>query len=276
MDDVARAVVPGHVTAFLAVERGEDPTETGSTGAGICLDDGVTVGVRPARETSVLLDGDPVDVPAVERVLDVLSVTAEVRAVTPLPIHSGFGVTGAMALGTALAVNDLFERGLSENELASVAHGAEVQAGSGLGDVVSQTRGGVPVRLEAGDPHHGKLDGVPARGRIEYVAFGERDLEAVVGGDADRLAEPAQRALSRVVREPTGDQLLYAARTFAREADLLTDPVGRAVADVGDAGGEAAVALPGESVFALGTGLSDAGYDPSVCSIHPTGATLLE
>jgi pantoate kinase len=28
-------------------------------------------------------------------------------------------------------------------------------------------------------------------------------------------------------------------------------------------------------VFALGTGLSDAGYDPSVCSIHPTGATLL-
>jgi pantoate kinase len=36
------------------------------------------------------------------------------------------------------------------------------------------------------------------------------------------------------------------------------------------------MAMLGETVFALDTGLSDAGYDPSVCWVDPTGARLLD
>jgi pantoate kinase len=36
------------------------------------------------------------------------------------------------------------------------------------------------------------------------------------------------------------------------------------------------MAMLGETVFALGTGLSDAGYDPAVCGTHPGGASLVE
>ncbi len=89
---------------------------------------------------------------AVERVLDALRTTATVTAETPLPLGSGFGVSGGLALGTALAANAVFGHGLSYNELVTIAHGAEVQSGSGLGDVVAQARGGVPLRLEPGGP----------------------------------------------------------------------------------------------------------------------------
>jgi pantoate kinase len=34
------------------------------------------------------------------------------------------------------------------------------------------------------------------------------------------------------------------------------------------------MAMLGETVVALGTGLSDAGYDPHVCQVHPSGAQL--
>jgi pantoate kinase len=34
------------------------------------------------------------------------------------------------------------------------------------------------------------------------------------------------------------------------------------------------MAMLGRTVFALGTGLSDAGYDAVSCRTHPAGATL--
>jgi len=38
----------------------------------------------------------------------------------------------------------------------------------------------------------------------------------------------------------------------------------------------ASMAMLGRTVFALGTGLSDAGYDPAVCYTHGAGARLVE
>ncbi len=275
MTDEAEAFVPGHISGFFTVERDdEDPTRTGSRGAGLALADGVDVRVEPADETAVYLNDTSVEIEAAERVLEALDTAGLVTAETDLPVGSGFGVSGAVSLGTALAANAAFDRRLSENELVTVAHGAEVQAGTGLGDVVAQARGGVPVRLDPGAPQYGKLDGIPRRVRIEYEHFGELPTGDVIEGDTEMITEMGRRALSRVVGEPTLTSFVYASRRFARETDLLTERVQGAIEDVSDAGGEAAMAMLGDTVFALGTGLSDAGYDPEVCGTHSAGAYL--
>ncbi|MFB6128188.1 MAG: pantoate kinase [Halorhabdus sp.] len=276
MSERARAFVPGHVTGFFSVVRTDDPTTTGSRGGGIALSDGVRVTVEPAPETTMTIDGRTVQIEAVERVLDALEVEATVIGETNLPIGAGFGVSGAMALGTALAGNAVFDRRLSRDELVTVAHGAEVQAETGLGDVVAQAAGGLTLRLEPGDPTENRLDAIPARSRVEYVTFGELDTATVIGGDTDRLTRAGEQALSTVVGEPTVEQFMYASRRFAREADLLTDKVRDVITDVAAVDGEASMAMLGETVFALGEGLSAAGYDPQVCQIDPAGATLVE
>ena len=268
----ASAFVPGHVTGFFSAHSDEDPTKAGSRGAGITLADGVDVTVEPGR--GLTLNGEPADVEAVDRVLRALRVEASVVAETSLPLGAGFGVSGALALGTVLGANELHECGLSENELVTVAHGAEVQAGTGLGDVVAQARGGVPIRLEPGGPNHGKLDGVPTRERVEYVTFGELSTEAVLSGDTDALTLAGERALSTLVSEPTMGTFMRASRRFARETDLLTGETRSAIEGVNDAGGEASMAMLGETVFALGTGLTDAGYDARVSEICHPGAYL--
>jgi len=274
MADIGRAFVPGHVTGFFTVESDPDPTKAGSRGGGIALSDGVTVTARPSEETSIVLDGEAIRMEAVQRVLDALSVRADVRGVSDLPVGAGFGVSGAMALGTALAANAAFECSLSENELVTIAHGAEVQAGTGLGDVVAQARGGVPIRLEPGGPRDNLLDAVPARSRVEYHVMDELSTDEVLGGETGALTVAGEHALSGVVAEPTLEQFLRASRRFSRESGLLTDAVREVIEDVTDAGGTAAMAMLGETVFALGTGLSDAGYDPAVCEIHPGGARV--
>ncbi|MFC7131867.1 MULTISPECIES: pantoate kinase [Salinibaculum] len=276
MTDVAQAFVPGHITGFFTVDRDPDPTKAGSRGAGLALTDGVTVTVRAADEPHVSLNGDPVEMAAVDRVLDALGVRAQVRGTTDLPLGAGFGVSGAMALGTALAANAAFDRRLSERELTTIAHGAEVQAGTGLGDVVAQERGGVPIRLEPGGPQDNELDGIPARSRVEYHTIDQLATDDVLSGSTDALTDAGTRALSMVVSEPTLETFMRAARQFSREAELVTPAVRDVILDVSEAGGTAAMAMLGETVFALGTGLTDAGYDPQVCAVHPGGATIEE
>jgi pantoate kinase len=275
MTSVAQAFVPGHLTGFFTVDRGADPTKTGSRGAGVALTEGVTVTVQPARESGVALDGEAVGMEAVERVVDALGVSARVRGVTDLPLGAGFGVSGAMALGAALAINEAFDRRLSVYELATVAHGAEVQADTGLGDVVAQRHGGVPIRLEPGGPQHNEMDAIPALARIEYRSLGELSTGDIVRSDTDALTRAGESALSDVVEEPTLNSFMRASRSFSRETGLLTERVHEVIADVAEAGGTAAMGMLGETVFALDTGLSDAGYDPGVCGIDTTGATLV-
>jgi pantoate kinase len=276
MREDATAFVPGHITGFFSTHRDEDPTKAGSRGGGLTLTDGVEVTVEPAdgAESILLLDGTEIDVEPVTVVLETLDATARIEAESDLPIGAGFGVSGALALGTALAANRVFECKLSMNELVTIAHGAEVQAGTGLGDVVAQAHGGIPIRLEPGGPAENALDAIPSRARVEYVSFGERSTADVLSGDTEALTTAGAEALSRVVEEPTLVSFMYASRLFARDADLLTEQVTETITDVSAADGQASMAMLGETVFALGTGLSDAGYEPSVCATHPAGAVL--
>lgn len=272
MDPAAVAFVPGHVTAFFSVHRGETAERTGSRGAGVTLTDGVTV--RIARgDRQVSLDGSE-GPEAARRVLDALGVEARVAVESDLPVGAGFGVSGGAALGTALAANAAFGLARSENDLVGVAHAADVRADTGLGDVVAQARGGIPIRVEPGAPPRAELDGIPERGRVEYLTLGDLSTAAVLAGDTDSLSTAGERALVDLRDRPTLHRLVAAGRAFAGEADLLTDDVAATIEDVEAAGGRASMAMLGRSVFAVGTGLSDAGYDPEVCRIHPAGATL--
>ena len=279
MTDEATAFVPGHLTGFFSAHPDTQPAAAGSRGAGVTLSHGVDVRVERGGHRDdlalVTLNGESVAIGAVAGVRDALSAPdAAVIAETPLPLGAGFGVSGALALGAAYGINATYDRQRGENALVSIAHCAEVEAGTGLGDVVAQARGGLPIRLDPGDPDHGRLDGIPAAPRVEYVTFGSVSTEAVLSGDTTRLTAAGERALADLRGEPTPPRLVALSRRFAREADLLTDRVADAVASVHEAGGDAAMAMLGDTVFGFGTALSDAGYDPAACRVHPAGATL--
>ncbi|GAB6878711.1 pantoate kinase [Halorubrum gandharaense] len=285
----ATAFVPGHITGFFSAHPAEKPAAAGSRGAGFTLTDGVEVSIvgdgehgtddngESADRPTHTLDGETTAIGAVDDVLDRLGVpeTAHVAVESELPVGAGFGVSGAAALGTALATNDAFDCGRSENDLIRIAHEAEVSRGTGLGDVVAQARGGIPIRVQPGAPGYGELDGIPARTRIEYVSFGELSTEEVLAGDTTALSDAGEWALTRLQRDPRLPTLMGVSREFAGRAGLLVPEVSEAIAAVEDAGGAASMAMLGRTVFATGTGLSDAGYDATACHTHAAGAGLV-
>ena len=266
--------VPGHLTGFFSVHHRETSLATGSRGAGVTLTRGVTVAVTDLEGGTLRLNGRRTTVPAVDAVLDELGTDATLVADADVPVGAGFGVSGALALGGAIAVNRAAACGRSENELVRIAHRAEVDAETGLGDVVAQHRGGVPIRLEPGGPDHGVLDGIPDRQPIEYLSFGELSTVEVLSGDTAPIDRAGAAALRTISSEPTLETFFRASHRFASEAGLLTDRVASVVDDVVAAGGHAAMGMLGRTVFALDDGLSAAGYDATRCHIAPGGVRI--
>lgn len=258
--------VPAHVTGFFAAKPADDPLVAGSIGAGLTLTDGVTVTVE-AGDNGTVVDGEPGTIEAVERVLSAFETDVSVEVETGVPIGAGFGVSGAAALGAAFGTNALDPAPRSEDELVRLAHRADVEAGTGLGDVVAQARGGAPIRVAPGAPGHGDVDGIPAGGRVEYLTFGEMSTESVLAGDLSAINRAGETALAELRAEPSLETFMERSRRFAREAGLLDDEVGEVIDTVEDAGGVASMAMLGRTAFAPGRDLSDAGYDPTVTRI---------
>ena len=255
------AHAPGSVTPLFVPQDGDS-----SLGISFATADGVTATVETAREPLVYLDSRPAQVEPVTGVLDRLGVTATVRLETDVPIGCGFGASGAATLATALAANERFDLGHDRDALVEMAHRAEVAAGTGLGDVFIQERGGLVWDVGDGLTHATRST------RIEYQSFGGITTAAVLGdeGTLGQVTAAGRAALLGIDPDGPIADLLEASWEFAQATGLATDRVAEAVASVRAAGGTATMAMIGETVVAAG---AEGGLDHET-HITPEGAAL--
>jgi pantoate kinase len=237
------AHAPGSVTPLFVPQDGDS-----SLGISFATADGVTATVENAREPLVYLDSRPAQVEPVTGVLDRLGVTATVRLDTDVPIGCGFGASGAATLATALAANEWFDLGHDREALVEMAHRAEVAAGTGLGDVFIQSRGGIV--WDVGDG----LERTTRTAQIEYQSLGGITTAAVLGdeGTMDQVRNAGADALATIDPEGPVAALFEASWQFAQATGLATERVAEIVATVQDAGGAATMAMIGETVVATG------------------------
>ncbi len=251
---MTRAFAPGHVTAVFSAVPDPDPLEAGSRGVGFTVEDGVTVDVEPAKHTVVWSDGRRVDVEPVERVLSLMEVDARVELECDVPVGCGFGASGAATLATALAANVEFTLGLEREQAVAAAHVAEVESGTGLGDVVPQSIGGVVTRVEPGAPELGLFGAVEHDSPlVEYTTFGGLDTQEVLGDD-DRMAlvnQAGESALDGFLKNPGFDRMVDVSWEFALESGLPTERVVDTVGEARQQGGKASMAMLGETAFAV-------------------------
>ncbi|MFB6272549.1 MAG: GHMP kinase [Salinibacter sp.] len=255
------AHAPGSVTTIFVPQDGNT-----SLGISFATSDGVSATVESARDPFIYLDGRPAEVEPVTRVLDRLDVTATVRLDTEVPIGCGFGASGAATLATALAANERFDLGHDREALVQMAHCAEVAAGTGLGDVFIQNRGGLV--WDAGDG----LERTTRTAEIEYESFGGITTAAVLGDEdtMSRVEEAGRHALADVDPEGAIHDLLHVSWRFARATGLATERIVDTVEAVQAQGGRATMAMIGKTIVAVGSdGILD--HDTEITS---SGAAL--
>jgi pantoate kinase len=251
-----RASVPSHITGFFSAKLQEDPMKSGSIGCGITLSLGATTTVEHADKTEIFLNGELSDAPVSRYVVDTLS-KSPVRIQTRLdmPLGSGFGASGAGALGCAYALNFNFDLGRTANQAAAVAHVAEVKCRTGLGDVIAQNFGGLVLRLSAGAPGMAEIDRIPVPPtRVDFVVRGPISTKEVLS-DPDIMKEINREgmvSLKELLKKPTLKNFMNLSRRFTIRIGLASDWVLEAMDAVEAVGGVASMIMLGDAIFALG------------------------
>jgi pantoate kinase len=251
-----KAFVPSHITGFFAAKRQNDPRLSGSVGCGLNLVLGATTTVEPSSRTQIFLNDNPSEAPVSRYVVDRLAGSpVNVRTRLDMPLGAGFGASGAGALGCAYALNSFFELGLTANQAAAVAHIAEVENRTGLGDVIAQSTGGLVIRMKPGAPGIGSVDRIPVQSfKIDYVVRGSISTSEVLSdeGVMNDINREGEACLKELLKKPTLKEFMLLSRQFTFATGLASDWALDAIEAVEAAGGTASMIMLGDSVFAIG------------------------
>ena len=260
---MARAFAPGNISCIFKIIPHPDATRMHSLGMGFTVTEGVEVTVSDAHKTEVLFNGEGINFPTVcavvERLIQNTGVSGvKVDLASPLPLGCGFGLSGAAALATTYALNERLHLRKETESLAMVAHVAEVENRTGLGDVCSQYHGGCLVKLQEGAPL--VADRLPiAEQPIYYRYFGPIQTSEVLGNREqtlriNRAADVALNALRVLTHAKPNTELFNAcfavSKRFSVESGLLSDArVIDTIAQIEAADGVASMIMLGNGVF---------------------------
>ena len=263
----AAAFSPGHITGFFKICNHADPHKKGSVGCGIALNSGIRSTVTPfegAGESSVFLNGKPIAAKTILSAVSELSVIAEkkygsafhfnIEETGMLPIGSGFGLSAAGTLGTAFAVNESLQLGLSRDELIEIAHVSEVSNGSGLGDVAGESSGGLVVREKPGGSAFGKFYSVPVPEKDVYcLVLGELSTKEIINDSVciQKINAAGESALNRFLKKPTLDSFMSESLMFSKSIGLLSETAEKIIEAVDPTDGMISQAMLGDTVFAI-------------------------
>ena len=260
-----KAYSPSHITGIFAICDDRNPLYKGSIGCGIVLEAGCVTEVsvddtRPGIEIEVEIEGvEGGEASTTEYVCRRMAGEYPIRVSSrfEVPIGAGFGASGAGALSTALALNARLSLGMTLNEVAQIAHLAEVENNTGLGDVIAETYGGVVIRKKPGPPGIGMVDKIilpPEEVKISYVTFGAKATREILR-DASIIRsvnEAGRAALKELLKKPDLDTFMRAARDFSLQTGLMSERCRDAIEAVAAEGKVASVAMLGDTVFVPG------------------------
>jgi pantoate kinase len=170
----AVAFCPAHITGFFKAhfeEKQEVTEKFGSMGAGFSIKEGVTTKViisTKNNQNSIFrisikgFQSDKTDVS--EFVLNEFlklgnfeNIFFDIEHQISIPVGYGLGSSGAVALSLSYALNQVLNTNLKGIEIGKIAHNAEVNCKTGLGDVLASYYGGFEIRVKPGAPGIGQV-----------------------------------------------------------------------------------------------------------------------
>ncbi|OUJ18848.1 Pantoate kinase [Methanonatronarchaeum thermophilum] len=249
--------IPGHISGFFEVCIDDCIDRSGSTGVGINLDKGLVVEVDVSRSSETTVDCDGAGRLAILKLLSEVDEEYDVNVCYEyeLPVGMGFGMSGAEALGGVLAVSKAIGYPKTVNQLARIAHEAEVELMSGLGDVGAQLYRGVTVNTKPGAPGKNEVDSIlVSRDRKVHLLTLDKIETCSVLSD-EKLVEKINRSgndkISRFLEKPTLDNMVKLSREFTNEIEIAPEETMEILNDLDTYGVNASMAMIGQTIFSI-------------------------
>ena len=284
--------VPSHITGFFEIIDNHDPLKKGSRGAGVVMDKGVITKTRitDGNNIKIKINGqtDPRNATITEKTIEIVkrkydldNKQIKVNHEVEVPIGAGFGTSAAFALGTALGLSNLLNLPLTFNEAAQIAHTAEVEMRSGLGDVIGEISGGLVLRLKEGAPGIGLTDKLllnPSEDLfIISKCLGEINTADIIEDPVhkERINSIGRNLLFELIRDPKPENLMDLSRKFAEKTGLMSSEVSEIVKILQEETLGASMAMLGNTAFAISKSQDTSVEDSIVAKLNHNGLKFL-
>lgn len=287
---------PSHITGFFQIIDHPDPLKKGSRGAGVVLDKGVITQVKikdGEEKVDVKINGksDLKNSSITYKTIDLIknqfklkNKKISVKHLSQIPIGAGFGASAACALGTSLGIVKTLNLPLTYNQAAAIAHRAEIEMNSGLGDVIAELCGGMVLRLKEGAPGFGRVDkiigGDSDHNNPLFVickSLGGIATSEIIGDPLHkrRINDTGRSLIHGLLKKPDAPTFMKLSRIFAENTELMDPEVLEIIKALEDETMGASMAMLGKTAFALSESPDTTIEDVLVARIRPFGCEFL-
>jgi len=248
--------VPAHITGFFTVNISDSKLKTGSTGAGINLEKGLWTEVEVERSDEVYVDSSGTGGVAARKLLDRYDMTCSIETnyKYQLPVGMGFGMSGAEALGTVVALSKALSIPVTLNQAGVIAHESEVELMSGLGDVSAQLHEGVTINSKPGSPEKRDVDRVlTTHESIHLLTLDKIETSSILTDDdvVEKINRSGKKKLRRLKKKPSLNNLLELSREFTFETEVAPNEVKEILSELEAIGVNASMAMIGQTIFSI-------------------------
>jgi len=265
----AMAFCPAHITGFFKahLEDSHNVLENlGSMGAGFSIKEGVTTKVRTDtrknqesrfRITTNGYQSDKTDVS--EYVLneflklgDFSNKFIDIEHSISVPVGYGLGSSSAVALSLSFALDKALGTKLDKTRIGQIAHNAEVNCKTGLGDVLASYHGGFEIRVKPGAPGIGSVEKINMdKISIIMICFSPISTNKFIKERLSQINGLGGKMVDKLLESKNYEHFQDMSLEFAKYVDVMTPRMEKLVRDFSENNIKCGIALFGETVFSM-------------------------
>ncbi len=265
----AVAFCPAHVTGFFKANLDENhgvPEKFGSMGAGFSIQEGVTtkVVISPrANQNSKFristkgFQSDKTDVSEFVlneflKLANLDDVFFDIEHQISIPVGYGLGSSGAVALSLSYALNKVLETKLDKTEIGKIAHNAEINCKTGLGDVLASYHGGFEIRIKPGAPGIGQIEKINVENiSVIMICFSPISTNKFLQEQLSKINGLGGKMVNKLLQSKDYNNFQDMSLEFAKYVKVMTPRMEKLIEELSLNGIKSGIALFGETVFSM-------------------------
>ena len=265
----ATAFCPAHITGFFKahLEGHKDNLENlGSMGAGFSINQGVTTRVKIETKdnqesnfkiTTHGYQSDKTDVS--QYVLNEFLKLGkfsdkffDIEHNISVPVGFGLGSSGAVALSLSFALNQALETKLEKTMIGQIAHNAEVNCKTGLGDVLASYHGGFEIRDKPGAPGIGHVQKITLdKISIIMICFSPISTSKFIKEKLSQINGLGGKMVNELLESKNYEHFQEMSLEFAKYVNVMTPRMQKVVNQLSKNNIKCGIALFGETIFSM-------------------------
>jgi len=265
----ATAFCPAHITGFFKAHLDDNQNALenfGSTGAGFSIKQGVTTRVKVDtkdnqksnfRITTKGYQSDKTDVSkfVLNEFLKLGKFSNkffDIEHEISIPVGYGLGSSGAVALSLSFALDQALETKLDKTIIGQIAHNAEVNCKTGLGDVLASFHGGFEIRVKPGAPGIGCVKKIfTDEISVIMICFSPISTNKFIKERLSQINGLGGKMVDRLLESKNYEHFQDMSLEFAKFVDIITPRMQKLVNELSKNNIKCGIAFFGETVFSM-------------------------